>query len=637
MVSFAPKSIKYVRFNAISAFRLSSILSTELQNAFGWTRKQTTYASSTVEECAYDDHIPDDSKVTEKDTALRLALSKLSGEFGKESMLSLQRFFGARRAPVISTGSIRLDQALGTGGLPKGRMVEIYGQEASGKTTLALHVIKEAQKLGGYCAYLDVENALDPSLAESIGVNTDNLLISQPDSAENLLSVVDTLTKSGSVSVIVVDSVRKKLKLVEGSVRADEVTCGGNALKFYAAIRLRISRMALLKTEDKATGLGICVQVVKNKLAPSMAKAELSIKFGKGFCCESEALDLACEHGVIVKEGNNYFIKGKILESKEEALRFLAANDGALDDIIRTLSNCSNASNGNIDLLLTRNAHTGACYGTLGDNLPPATEVIALLNKNNIKRIRPYNPNPSVLQALKGQRKISVIVGVQNEDIIAIANDLTVAKSWVQNNVIKYGNVNFRYIAVGNEISPLNGGSSIAPNVPSAMRNIYKAIFVVGLGRKVKISTALSMEILGNSYPPSSSISNPNDIRLDYALFTSRSTVVRDGQYHYQNLFDAMVDAVYAALEKVGGADVEVVVSETGWPSAGGTATTIDSAKTYNSNLIKNVHKGTPRKPGKPIEAYIFDLIDENQKSPELEKHWGVFLPNKQPKYPLKF
>ncbi|KAI3471340.1 hypothetical protein Pfo_030705, partial [Paulownia fortunei] len=339
-----------------------------------------------VLEYAYDDHIPDDSKVTEKDTALRMALSKLSGEFGKESMLSLQRFFGARRAPVISTGSLRLDQALGIGGLPKGRMVEIYGQEASGKTTLALHVIKEAQKLGGYCAYLDVENAMSPSLAESIGVNTDNLLISQPDSAENLLSVVDTLTKSGSISVIVVDSVaalvpqcevdalqcgssrdlqskimtqalrkihyslcnsstliifinqvRKNLKLVEGSVRADEVTCGGNALKFYAAIRMRISRKGLLKTEDKATGLGICVQVVKNKLAPSMAKAELNIRFGKGICRKSEALDLACEHGVIVKDGSCYFIRGKILHSREEVLRYLAANDGALDDIIRTL------------------------------------------------------------------------------------------------------------------------------------------------------------------------------------------------------------------------------------------------------------------------------------------------------------
>ncbi|KAL8493912.1 hypothetical protein ACS0TY_024897 [Phlomoides rotata] len=315
-----------------------------------------------------------------------MALSKVSGEFGKESMLSLQRFFGARRAPVISTGSLRLDQALGVGGLPKGRMVEIYGQEASGKTTLALHVVAEAQKLGGYCAYLDVENAMCPLLAESIGVNTGDLLVSQPDSAENLLSMVDTLTKSGSVAVIVVDSVaalvpqcevdgvqcgpyrdlqskimtqalrkihysqcnsstliifinqvRKKLKSVEGSVRAEEVTCGGNALKFYAAIRLRISRRELLKTEDKATGLGICVQVVKNKLAQSLTKAELSIKFGKGIVRESEALDLACEHGVIVEDRGCYYIGGKIWRSRSELLRYLASNDEALDDIIRTL------------------------------------------------------------------------------------------------------------------------------------------------------------------------------------------------------------------------------------------------------------------------------------------------------------
>ncbi|PIN20069.1 DNA repair protein RAD51/RHP55 [Handroanthus impetiginosus] len=389
MVSFVTKPVQFFRLSSFSSYRFSSILFSKSRNVFAWERMQTTHASPAVEvpEYAYDDHIPDDSKVTEKDTALRMALSKLSGEFGKESMLSLQRFFGARRAPVISTGSLRLDQALGIGGLPKGRMVEIYGQEASGKTTLALHVIKEAQKLGGYCAYLDVENALNPLLAESIGVNTENLLISQPDSAENLLSVVDTLTKSGSISVIVVDSVaalvpqseidalqcgshrdlqsrimtqalrkihysqcnsntliifinqvRKNLKLVEGSVHADEVTCGGNALKFYAAIRMRISRKALLKTEDKATGLGICVQVVKNKLAPSMAKAELSIRFGKGISQESEALDLACEHGVIVKDGSRYFIKGKILHSREEVLRYLAANDGALDDIVRTLS-----------------------------------------------------------------------------------------------------------------------------------------------------------------------------------------------------------------------------------------------------------------------------------------------------------
>ncbi|XP_073306068.1 DNA repair protein recA homolog 2, mitochondrial isoform X1 [Primulina huaijiensis] len=388
MVSFASKFVKSLLRRSFLTCCTSTPLFSKSQNEFPWRRMHCTYALPSVEvsEYEYDDHILSDDKAMEKDTALRVALTKLAGDFGKESMLSLQRFFRSRRAPVISTGSLRLDQALGTGGLPKGRMVEIYGQEASGKTTLALHVIKEAQKLGGYCAYLDVENALNPLLAESIGVNTDKLLISQPDSAENLLSVVDTLTKSGSVDVIVVDSVaalvpqceidalslgssrdlqskimtqalrkihyslcnsstliifinqiRKNLKLDAGSVLADEVTSGGNALKFYAAIRMRISRKRLLKTEGKATGLGICVQVVKNKLAPSNAKAELTLQFGKGICCKSEVLDLACEHGVIVKEGSNYFMKGKIFHSKEEALRFLNVNDGALDDIITTL------------------------------------------------------------------------------------------------------------------------------------------------------------------------------------------------------------------------------------------------------------------------------------------------------------
>ncbi|XP_073062373.1 DNA repair protein recA homolog 2, mitochondrial isoform X2 [Primulina eburnea] len=388
MVSFAPKFVKSLLRRSFLTCRTSTPLFSESQNEFPWRRMYCTYAlpSAEVSECEYDDHILSDDKAMEKDTALRVALTKLAGDFGKESMLSLQRFFRSRRAPVISTGSLRLDQALGTGGLPKGRMVEIYGQEASGKTTLALHVIKEAQKLGGYCAYLDVENALNPLLAESIGVNTDKLLISQPDSAENLLSVVDTLTKSGSVDVIVVDSVaalvpqceidalslgssrdlqskimtqalrkihyslcnsstliifinqiRNNLKFGAGSVLADEVTSGGNALKFYAAVRMRISRKRLLKIEDKAAGLGICVQVVKNKLAPSNAKAELTLQFGKGICCKSEVLDLACEHGVIVKEGSNYFMKGKIFHSKEEALRFLNVNAGALDDIITTL------------------------------------------------------------------------------------------------------------------------------------------------------------------------------------------------------------------------------------------------------------------------------------------------------------
>ncbi|TYJ12392.1 hypothetical protein E1A91_A11G346500v1 [Gossypium mustelinum] len=332
------------------------------------------------------DEFRDDNKEIKKDGALRDALSQLSGDFGRESMLSLQRFFRSRHTPVISTGSLKLDLALGIGGLPKGRMVEIYGREASGKTTLALHIIKEAQKRGGYCAYFDVENAMDPSLAEAIGVNTQNLLISLPDCAENLLCAVDTLTKSGSVDVIVVDSVAALVPQceIDGSIgdnkrdvqarimtqalrkissslcrsntlilflnqvrynskqsqafgHMDEVTCGGNALKFYSAIRLRMIRTGLLKNEDKVTGLGVCVQVVKNKLAPVMQKAELGIQFGRGFCRESEVLELACEYGIINKEGSNYYIEGKIFSGKQEAERYLAEKDGVLENIAMAL------------------------------------------------------------------------------------------------------------------------------------------------------------------------------------------------------------------------------------------------------------------------------------------------------------
>ncbi|KAL2225994.1 UNVERIFIED_CONTAM: DNA repair protein recA, mitochondrial [Sesamum indicum] len=726
MVSLAAKSVKLLRLSTFSTFRFRSLLSTP-QTECAWRRTRSIHTSSTVEvsEYAYDDHIPDDSKVTEKDTALRMALSNLSGEFGKESMLSLQRFFGARRAPVISTGSLRLDQALGIGGLPKGRMVEIYGQEASGKTTLALHVIKEAQKLGGYCAYLDVENAMDPSLAESIGVNTEDLLISQPDSAENLLSVVDTLTKSGSISVIVVDSVaalvpqcevdtsqcgssrdlqskimtqalrkihyslcnsntliifinqvRKNLKLVEGSVRVDEVTCGGNALKFYAAIRMRISRKGLLKTEDKATGLGISVQVVKNKLAPSMAKAELSIRFGKGICRKSEALDLACEHGVIVKDGSRYFIKGRVLHSREEVLRYLGANDGALDDVIRTLS-CKKicfmpavsgkwkmivnewwllliTSNLVSEITFTQDAQMGVCYGKIGSKLPFAKEAVALCNKYNIKRMRLYKPNQQLLQALRGNI-ISVILGVANEDIPGIARNLSVAQSWIQKNVVKFYNVNFRYIAVGNEISPLDNTTA------------RSALF----GTKIKVSTAISPRLLGQFYPPPGAafvpnvrpytgsvikfleknncpllanlhlylpyISNPKGIGLDYALFSAPSTVVRDRFYKYWNLFDVLVDAVYVAVEKYGGNKVEVVVAETGWPSAGGTAATVQNAKICANNLIQHVKGGTQRRPKRPVGVYVSDLIDQDLKKPEYEQHWGLFDANNKLKYPVRF
>ncbi|XP_028766683.1 DNA repair protein recA homolog 2, mitochondrial isoform X2 [Neltuma alba] len=348
---------------------------------------KTCSLSSVVEasdlEC---DQIHEDLKATEKDSALRLAVSQLANEFTRESMLSLQKFFRTRHAPVVSTGSLKLDLALGVGGLPKGRVVEIYGREAAGKTTLALQVVKEAQKLGGYCAYLDVENALDLSLVESIGVNTENLLVSHPDCAENLLSMVDTLTKSGAVDVIVIDSVaalvpkreldqlgvgckrdflkqlmtqalRKihyslshsrtliifinQVRLSPTSGQAygpvEEVTCGGNALGFYAAVRLRLSRMGLLKNEDQPEGLAVCVQVVKNKLAPAMKKAELGIKFGRGFCLETEVLELASEHGAIVKQGDSYVIEGLAFDSKLAAERYLAENDGILDRLVADL------------------------------------------------------------------------------------------------------------------------------------------------------------------------------------------------------------------------------------------------------------------------------------------------------------
>ncbi|KAL2320710.1 hypothetical protein Fmac_029679 [Flemingia macrophylla] len=331
--------------------------------------------------------IHDDVRAAEKNNALCSAISHLASEFSKESMLSMQKFFGVRRAHVISTGSLKLDIALGVGGLPKGRIVEIYGREAAGKTTLALQLIKEAQKLGGYCAYLDVENALDFSLVESIGVNTENLLVSNPDCAENLLSMVDTLTKSGAVDVIVIDSVaalvpkfeldqlgvstkqdlqsrmmtqalRKihyslshshtlivfinQIRLSPKSVKecrsVEEVTCGGNALRFYAAVRLRLSRTGLIKTEDKVEGVHICAQVVKNKLAlAAMQRTELGIKFGRGFCLESEVLDLACEHGVIVKYEGSYFIEGSVFDSRKAAELFLAKNVAVCDKLVRDI------------------------------------------------------------------------------------------------------------------------------------------------------------------------------------------------------------------------------------------------------------------------------------------------------------
>lgn len=365
----------------------SSILHWKTGKSTNSSGLQTRLLSTIVDTSEIEsDEIVDDGAAKEKRTALHVALTQLESHFEKESMLSLPNFFIPRCTSVISTGSLKLDLALGIGGLPKGRIIEIYGKEASGKTTLALHVVKEAQKLGGYCAYLDTENAMDPMLAEAIGVDTKNLLISCPDSAENTLGVVDKLTQSGSLDVIVVDSVAalvpqceldgdigtgepdvmskimtKALRRIQYSLcrsktiiiflnqvrysprsnqcfgNRDEATCGGNALGFYAAVRLRISRTGLLKMNDKVTGIKICVQMVKNKLAPGMKSAELGINFGKGLCFEPEVLQMALDHGLILKEGNGYFIEGEVLDSEQAAERYLAENKEVLEKVVMDL------------------------------------------------------------------------------------------------------------------------------------------------------------------------------------------------------------------------------------------------------------------------------------------------------------
>ncbi|XP_020086244.1 glucan endo-1,3-beta-glucosidase-like isoform X1 [Ananas comosus] len=308
----------------------------------------------------------------------------------------------------------------------------------------------------------------------------------------------------------------------------------------------------------------------------------------------------------------------------------------------------------------------GVCYGMLGNNLPPPSSVVNLYKSKGIGAMRIYSPDGATLQALKGSN-IQLIVDVPNNNLQSIASDQSAAANWVKSNVQAYiPGVSFKYIAVGNEVIPGNQAQYVLP----AMKNIYNALSSAGLSGQIKVSTAVSQGVLGSSYPPSngafssdaastlgpivqflaktgapllvnvypyfSYVNNQGSIKIDYALFTSPGTVVQDGQYGYQNLFDAIVDALYAALQKAGGSNVNVVVSESGWPSAGGTAATVSNAQTYNQNLIKHVGKGTPRKPG-PIETYIFAMFNEDQKPAGIEQHWGLFKPDGQPVYPIDF
>lgn len=286
-----------------------------------------------------------------KNPALESALAQIQKQFGKEAIMTMGDG-SQQNIDTISTGSLGLDIALGIGGYPRGRIIEIYGPESSGKTTLALHAVAEAQKLGGTCAYIDAENALDPSYAKNLGVNVSDLIISQPDSGEQALEITDTLVKSGAVDIVVIDSVAamvpkaelegnmgdsfvgttarlmsQSLKKLSGSVSrsntllifinqirmkigvmfgSPETTSGGNALKFYASVRLDIRRIGQIKDKENIVGNETRVKVVKNKVAPPFRKVEFKIMYGQGISRTSEILEMGVQNDLIEKAGSFY-------------------------------------------------------------------------------------------------------------------------------------------------------------------------------------------------------------------------------------------------------------------------------------------------------------------------------------------
>ncbi|KAJ4896061.1 hypothetical protein Rs2_22855 [Raphanus sativus] len=288
----------------------------------------------------------------------------------------------------------------------------------------------------------------------------------------------------------------------------------------------------------------------------------------------------------------------------------------------------------------TTAAQVGVCYGMLGEPRPNPSDVVALYKQRNIQRMRLYAPDPKALNALRNS-DIELVLDVPKADLEHVASSQAEADTWVQDNVKNYDGVRFRYITVGNEVKPSEPAGRI---LFQAMRNIDNAVSRAGLS--IKVSTAIDMGATTNTYPPSQGrfadeYKNFLQPVIDflYALFTSQSNVVDDDQYAYQNLFDANLDAVYAALEKSGGGFLEIVVSESGCPTEGGPGASVQNAMTYVNNLIQHVSTtGTPRKRGNVIETYIFAMFYENKKGPpEFEKFWGMFLPSQHPKYNVNF
>ena len=330
--------------------------------------------------------------------ALDAAISQIERAFGKGSVMRLGAAEQAQEIETVSTGSLGLDIALGVGGLPRGRIVEIYGPESSGKTTLTLHVIAEAQKVGGNAAFIDAEHALDPSYAKKLGVKLDDLLISQPDTGEQALEIADTLVRSGAIDVIVVDSVaalvpkaelegemgdthvglqarlmsqalrkltasisrskcmliftnqiRSKIGVMFGS---PETTTGGNALKFYASVRLDVRRIGAVKDREETVGNQTRVKVVKNKVAPPFRVVEFDIMYGEGVSKTGELIDLGVKAGVVEKSGSWFSYKSqRIGQGRENAKQFLRDHPEMAAEIEQTIRAEAGVGGKGIDLL----------------------------------------------------------------------------------------------------------------------------------------------------------------------------------------------------------------------------------------------------------------------------------------------
>ena len=315
-----------------------------------------------------------------KSKALELAITQIDRQFGKGSIMRLGDDYIPTMDNVISTGCLSLDVALGVGGIPKGRVVEIYGPESSGKTTLALHIVAEAQKAGGFAAFIDAEHAVDPDYSKKLGVNTEELLISQPDTGEQALEICETLVRSGALDVIVIDSVAalvpraelegdmgdshmglqarlmsQALRKLTGTVSRSnttvifinqirekigvmfgnpETTPGGRALKFYSSVRLEIRRITTIKDGTEMVGSRVRVKVVKNKVAPPFKKSEFDIMYGQGISYVGDIIDLAVEGNIVEKTGAWYsYDDMKIGQGRENAKSFLTENSDILDAV----------------------------------------------------------------------------------------------------------------------------------------------------------------------------------------------------------------------------------------------------------------------------------------------------------------